>query len=965
MKQPNLVLKTTPPRLPRTAVVRRALARRREELQDRTAALVRAPRGFGKTTLLSQWRRDWLGEDAFVAWVTLDGQDTPGRFAEALQSALQVASGSSGLASELAQIGPGRETEALTALLAGVAELATLTVLILDDAERLPPETQSKALSYLLYNAPPNLRLVIGARGEVDIDVTELTAKGEIVQIGVEDLRLTLDDTIEVLRRRFGEPITLDDCVHLHEMTEGWPLGLQMAASTIERAPLLSAAVAELNARGGDIERYFLEAMLARLPGALADFLVCCSILESMTPDLCAAVTGEPEASQKLEQLMRETPIVMVGEGEGWMRLHMLARDFLLGRYELLPAEQRSRLHARAAEWYGRHGRLREAAHHALHGGDDQSACRYAALSLREMARQGRLGEAREWIERLTPAAFEQDVYLLLSAAWVHALGDTAGSVYAMVDPVAADAQVEEHARFEAGLIGAAAAIFCDQPGLLLDYVSAWKEVLPATATSFHRLALANSLGTSDLYRGATQQLRTRYERLSREDSSDGSMKLAVAYADVTMALSHLWDGRPALAEELLQPALERAERDSGRRNVIAATLAAVLSAAVFERDQTARARALLANRLDIIDRIGTPDAILVAYRTLADLALADGDERRALDVLGALRDLGERRRIPRMTVVSLAEQVRIHALGSRPETAQALLAQLASAVTAFEQADLSPLQPYCRMKEAIAEAYAAMAGSDEARAGQSLQKAAVAAEAIHPVREALVIRALQGVLLHRRRPAEARAKVKEAYDLASINGLERLVRDVHPLVLNVIGETGGVRVAATVPAAERAAVAVSGGLLTGKETEILRLLTNGLSNKVIARSMDISDETVKWHLKNLFFKLDAGTRKHAVDRARLLGVRSTFVLSSSGHVQSIVNPPGNRKAAYAVHTGEHATPEAFKADAVQHEGSWWPHLSGWLAARSIRDRKAPEKLGSRRYKALAEAPGTYVHRAR
>jgi polyhydroxyalkanoate synthase len=81
--------------------------------------------------------------------------------------------------------------------------------------------------------------------------------------------------------------------------------------------------------------------------------------------------------------------------------------------------------------------------------------------------------------------------------------------------------------------------------------------------------------------------------------------------------------------------------------------------------------------------------------------------------------------------------------------------------------------------------------------------------------------------------------------------------------------------------------------------------------------------------------------------------------------VQSIVNPPGGRKAAYAVHTGAHATPEVFKAGAVQHEGSWWPHLSGWLAARSIRDRKAPEKLGSRRHKALTEAPGTYVHRTR
>ena len=62
-------------------------------------------------------------------------------------------------------------------------------------------------------------------------------------------------------------------------------------------------------------------------------------------------------------------------------------------------------------------------------------------------------------------------------------------------------------------------------------------------------------------------------------------------------------------------------------------------------------------------------------------------------------------------------------------------------------------------------------------------------------------------------------------------------------------------------------------GPLTPKEAEVLGLLDNGMSNKQIARAMDISDETVKWHLKNLFSKLSAGTRKHAVERSRLLGL--------------------------------------------------------------------------------------------
>ena len=95
-----------------------------------------------------------------------------------------------------------------------------------------------------------------------------------------------------------------------------------------------------------------------------------------------------------------------------------------------------------------------------------------------------------------------------------------------------------------------------------------------------------------------------------------------------------------------------------------------------------------------------------------------------------------------------------------------------------------------------------------------------------------------------------------------------------------------------------------------------------------------------------------------------LLGGRSEFVLSSSGHVQSIVNPPGNKKSAFVTHAGPHDTPEAFEQDAVRHEGSWWPHLAQWLAQRSDADKRAPRQPGSRAYPVLDAAPGRYVRSA-
>jgi polyhydroxyalkanoate synthase subunit PhaC len=92
-----------------------------------------------------------------------------------------------------------------------------------------------------------------------------------------------------------------------------------------------------------------------------------------------------------------------------------------------------------------------------------------------------------------------------------------------------------------------------------------------------------------------------------------------------------------------------------------------------------------------------------------------------------------------------------------------------------------------------------------------------------------------------------------------------------------------------------------------------------------------------------------------------LLGGQSEFVLSSSGHVQSIVNPLSNKKASFATNSGAHDSPAGFEQGATAHEGTWWPHLAQWLAARSDADKRAPRQAGSKTYPPLGAAPGSYV----
>jgi polyhydroxyalkanoate synthase len=94
---------------------------------------------------------------------------------------------------------------------------------------------------------------------------------------------------------------------------------------------------------------------------------------------------------------------------------------------------------------------------------------------------------------------------------------------------------------------------------------------------------------------------------------------------------------------------------------------------------------------------------------------------------------------------------------------------------------------------------------------------------------------------------------------------------------------------------------------------------------------------------------------------ARLYGERSTFVLANSGHIQSLLNPPGNPKAFFQSGPARPATAEAWLEQSTRHTGSWWPHWLEWIKARSQDTVAAPAELGGGRHQPIDPAPGRYV----
>ena len=130
---------------------------------------------------------------------------------------------------------------------------------------------------------------------------------------------------------------------------------------------------------------------------------------------------------------------------------------------------------------------------------------------------------------------------------------------------------------------------------------------------------------------------------------------------------------------------------------------------------------------------------------------------------------------------------------------------------------------------------------------------------------------------------------------------------------------------------------------------------------------MKIAGEIIDMRKLGIDSYVVGGTTDHITpwqgcyETAKLYGERSTFVLANSGHIQSLINPPENKKACFWAGPAQPKSADAWLQQSVKTSGSWWPHWLEWITARSAEKKPAPTALGNANSPPLGEAPGRYV----
>jgi LuxR family maltose regulon positive regulatory protein len=876
--------------VPRTALVDRLMAVRRKR-----CVVIQGPPGSGKTSTLLAYRRALLTHGFEVGWLQLAPEDNElAAFLQALSASIAEVDPVSARNALLLASSGQRDAQAVEhfaiALAQDLSRRAGDLALVIDDLHLLTDAGVLQALQWLLEYSPPTFHLVFASRETPPHPLGTAIARWRQLQSAAEfslaDLRFSPDESEQFLRERVGA-ISHEQAMQLHARTDGWVAGLQLlslgyspAAAAVPEAPLNDA---------GGFAAYFEHHVLGHLPADRVRLLTQASICPSFCADLCAALLGGGESAARIEQQLAELDrkgLFITQEdpaaAQTWWRLHPLLREVLNARMATLPAESRRELHRRAWRWFAERESVGEAVRHAVLAGEDDAAAQMVEAGARDLLARGEFAQMAAVLGRLPEGLVERRQALRFARAHVRLNSRDLQALDA--DVAALDAvELPPLARAELDLLRCGAALHRDDVDLATRLA---REIaaLPPGADALLATLQANLLAWVHLANGEYARAR---EVLHQSPPQDSAVARLTGWC--LLGLSHTLEGRMVDAEHLYRQVLQEAETHGAGGVQVANLAAALLGDVLYELDALEAVCALLDHRMDFIEHVGMPEAILRAAMVLTSAHWLCGRRLEALAQLDRLEDFATRHGLPRLQAHALGLRVRLlQQRGEMLAVSDALCRLDELAARRAGQED-SVSQEIHRLAER-AQISVHLHRGEVAAAAAGLRRLLARFREVGRMRPAAALMAQLALAERALGHAQvATPLLVDALRQAHRLGLLRTLLDASrraPAALRELVDGQALdpvldfyaRRLLAVAARQRAPVPDAGSgpappgpvePLKERELEILGLLAQALPNKKIARILGLSPETVKWHLKNIYTKLGVTARDAAVARAR------------------------------------------------------------------------------------------------
>ena len=856
--------------------------------------LICAPAGYGKSTLMAEWHKNLSEQNEVTSWLSLE-QDQSSVIAllTYLISALTQVNAISGALTrgQLVNWSMDRSAAIIATLMREIAEQPKATMLFIDDYHAVDTPDIAQIMEMLINLLPDNLSLIIASRKRPQFSVGSLKVRNRLKEINTNNLRFSERDVAAFIGQQLGIEFDDSTILKITQQTEGWPAAIQLVTLALLGTSNHQEILNKISGNVLDIADYLAKDVLGNLAPEMQQFLLNTSVLNRFQAELCDAINPGQNNRQLINQCLQQNLfLIPLDQTRGWYRYHYLFREFLLNQLAINYPKKLPELHRYASRWLAEQGLIDDAVSHAIEGQDFPFLAELVERHAKKFITRGHMTQVLEWARRI-PAELIADrptIPAYKCCALFHMRRPTEAAE-ALREAVQRLDALEARGESIPGLRGELN-VYRSGTAVAADDVAKAKaiamEPLGADVEPFIHGAQQNILGYCYFAEGEYQLSREALARANHYHAQCNST-YGVVYSQCFSALVEMAIGDLSRAEQLFSLAEKTAELEESWRSYISAEPSLYRGCILYEWNQIEDARELLEQNLPYVEQCSQASAPILGHIVMAKLCWREGNRSEAYAHLERAQSICQSANLKYQRLLVANEQIR-------------LLIVEGQIYRALATANLLGIQPHSETPDLIPQRWERESGFKLLIKSRLLAGLGEYTEALLLIDQLLALVELTEtrrpqILLHimkahaqlmLKQQQQARHNICIAIEKAQsgpyfslfleeapfvfelVNGQENpdeLSNDArHFLSLlknpNIINES----VSKASSESEK---------LSSREIEILLLISQGKTNHQIAEILFIADNTVKWHLKNIFDKLKVRNRTSAVFVGKDMGL--------------------------------------------------------------------------------------------
>lgn len=847
-----------PPKLNKDLIGRESVINRM--LLSHTGVLT-APAGYGKTFVLAHTYAKLMSSGLLVAWMSPVDDDrnfhqSLGYILSGLRAVLNSDFGTRTEA--LTRAGVGTVTEELIeTLVAEITECETDLVLIIDDVHLLTNASTLQLLAALIRRAP--LRLMLCGRSLPSV-LNDAIDWLQVLEVKTKHLRLNIQQAGNYYQKLTDTTLDEQALDKLYQQTEGWQAGIRLLASSMSFGSIPTTIPIRV--------QDYLDTAATELSDEAKQFMLSISILNYFSAPIAAELAdcSETSAERMIGYLCDRGVFIEEGEkSNGWFKFHSMFRDYLRLKLLTFGMDAANSLHQKAALWFQSEKRWGEAVEHAIHAKDLSLAAELAGSCSRQLVVEGGFPLLFNWVDHLPIDVRRKNWSLRIAEAWANALCFKCDNARAILDELEGRSFITSlmsGQSHEIDIVRALNEAMADNRSCSIALIKKM-QLRPITVDAWLNEALNNLQAFKFLYTGEFERVRTQPECFTA---------LRIMYQQVFQALSWVEQGYVQRGNQQFEQVYNYCEKHRygvvGAAYVFGAHSEVLAFLGKFD---------VIRERYDRYKHIITEVLPVSAVsKVLASVALGRALRENyagAQQLLESGTTLARTRGWRRLDALCRCERARIWIL----------------------QGELAPAQ---RLLQGLKDMRSNTLDKSDHFAEEELNRAVLLTEARLQLQSQIEFKTLFSVKSVMQELAQKGFKVRSLQWRAIAIAMSRLsqdsstVRRLSPSLdawlesesiisfVEGVGSDNESKQASLEDELSRRSneatlISLAVEPINKRENEVLTLVAQGLTNREIAQSLCIGTETVKWHLKNVYGKLQVRNRTEAVARARRLSLIS------------------------------------------------------------------------------------------